>query len=74
MITTVTQKRPPQTFTPLAAQRAVPSSNGHSRLPTHEQIAKCAYDIYIEHGRADDRSEQNWLQAEEELAHASATP
>jgi len=32
------------------------------------QIAKCAYDIYIEHGRVDGRSDQNWLQAEEELA------
>ena len=74
MIPTLTQNRPSQTFTPLPAQRPVPSSNGHSRAPTHEQIAKCAYDIYIEHGRAAGRSELDWRQAEEELAHASATP
>ena len=36
--------------------------------PTHEQISQCAYDIYLEHGRAEGRSQQNWQQAEEELA------
>jgi hypothetical protein len=36
--------------------------------PTHNQIARCAYDIYVEHGRAEGRSELDWLQAEEELA------
>ena len=36
--------------------------------PTHDQIARCAYDIYLEHGRVEGRSELDWLQAEEELA------
>jgi hypothetical protein len=74
MITIVPQNRPTQTFTSLPAQRPVPSPRGPSHAPTRGQIAKCAYDIYIEHGRAEGRSEQNWLQAEEELAHASAIP
>ena len=74
MIATFTPNRPSQTFTPLPAQRPVPSPNGQPHRPTHEQIARCAYDIYIEHSRAEGRSEQNWLQAEEELAHASAIP
>ena len=73
MIPTVTQNRPPQILTPLPAQRPVPSSTGQTRAPTHEQLACCAYDVYIEHGRAEGRSKLNWLQAEEELAHASAT-
>jgi|WetSurMetagenome_2_1015567.scaffolds.fasta_scaffold980758_1 hypothetical protein len=36
--------------------------------PTHDQIAQCAYDIYIIHGRVEGRSELDWRQAEEELA------
>jgi hypothetical protein len=66
MIPTLPQNRP--------AQRPLPSSNGHPHAPTHEQIARCAYDIYLEHGRMEGRSELNWRQAEEELAHASAIP
>lgn len=69
MIPTSTAFQPSVAFLPLPAQCAFMPSNGQSRTSTHAQIAKCAYDIYIEHGRADGRSEQNWLQAEEELAH-----
>jgi hypothetical protein len=72
MIPNLTEKRPSQTFSPLPAGRAVPSPSGQFHRPTHEQIARCAYDIYIEHGRAEGRSELDWRQAEEELAHASA--
>jgi hypothetical protein len=36
--------------------------------PSHDQIARCAYDIYIAHGRVDGRSDLDWRQAEEELA------
>jgi hypothetical protein len=35
--------------------------------PTHKEIAKRAYEIYIENGRRQGHSEQYWLQAEEEL-------
>jgi hypothetical protein len=35
--------------------------------PTHEDIAKRAYEIYTRKGRRQDQSEQNWLQAEREL-------
>jgi len=34
---------------------------------THEEIAKCAYEIYVEKGCRQGQSEQNWLQAEREL-------
>jgi hypothetical protein len=34
---------------------------------THEDIARCAYAIYVERGCRQGHSEQNWLQAEREL-------
>jgi hypothetical protein len=44
--------------------------------PTHDEIARCAYDIYIAHGRVDGRSELDWRQAEEELTqtHRASSP
>ena len=36
-------------------------------LVTHEDIARHAYEIYVDTGRRQDQSEQNWLQAEREL-------
>jgi hypothetical protein len=36
-------------------------------LLTHEDIATHAYEIYVEKGCPQDQSEQNWLQAEQEL-------
>ncbi len=35
--------------------------------PTHKQIAKRAYEIYLENGHKQGQSEQYWLQAEQEL-------
>ena len=34
---------------------------------THEEIARRAYEIYVENGCRQGQSEQNWLQAEQEL-------
>jgi len=34
---------------------------------THEDIAKHAYEIYVEKGCRQGQSEKNWLQAEQEL-------
>ena len=34
---------------------------------THEDISKRAYEIYVENGCKEGQSEQNWLQAEQEL-------
>ena len=36
-------------------------------IPTHDDIAKRAYDIYVERGRKQGQCEQNWHQAELEL-------
>jgi hypothetical protein len=38
-----------------------------SVTPAHKEIAKRAYEIYIENGRRQGQSEQYWLQAEHEL-------
>ena len=35
--------------------------------PSHEDIARRAYEIHVAHGRRQGQSEQDWLQAEEEL-------
>jgi Protein of unknown function (DUF2934) len=35
--------------------------------PTHKEIARRAFEIYIENGRRQGQSEQYWLQAEQEL-------
>jgi hypothetical protein len=36
-------------------------------MPTHKEIARRAYEIYIENGHRQGQSEQYWLQAEQEL-------
>ncbi|RPJ38638.1 MAG: DUF2934 domain-containing protein [Planctomycetaceae bacterium] len=36
-------------------------------LLTHEDVARHAYEIYVEKGCQQDQSEQDWLQAEQEL-------
>lgn len=43
---------------------------GVMALPTHEEIAKRAYDIYVKNGRKQGQSSQNWHQAEQELQAA----
>lgn len=36
-------------------------------LPTHKDISRRAYEIYVKNGCRQGQSEQNWLQAEQEL-------
>jgi hypothetical protein len=35
--------------------------------PTHDDIAKCAFDIYVKTGRRQGQCTQNWHQAEDHL-------
>ena len=65
------EKRVPRPFESIQTARAVPCGNGQPCPPpprTHEEIAQCAHDIFIAHGRAEGRSELDWRQAEEQLA------
>lgn len=55
-------------FSPVAAAQAA---------PTHDQIARRAYEIYVRNGRIDGRCQRNWEQAERELrtpSEISAAP
>ena len=45
----------------------VPSTSSSPRTPSHDEIARRAYDIYLKTGSKQGRCKQNWLQAENEL-------
>ena len=36
-------------------------------MPAHDDIAKRAYEVYLDKGRQQGQCEQNWLQAEKDL-------
>lgn len=42
-------------------------SSEDSRGPTHEQIARRAYELYAQRGYVDGYAEEDWAQAEREL-------
>ena len=44
--------------------------NKNEELPTHEQIERRAYQIYLEHGFHPDNELTDWLAAEKELTEA----
>ena len=47
--------------------KAPHSGSCATAMLTHEEIARRAYEIYVEKGCPQGQSEQNWLQAEQEL-------
>jgi hypothetical protein len=40
-------------------------------MPTREDIARRAYEIYVARGKADGRATEDWMQAEHELLGAA---
>jgi hypothetical protein len=50
------------------------TGRGVIAMPTHEDIAKRAYDIYVKSGRKDGQNNENWYRAENELIHISHQP
>lgn len=42
-------------------------------VPTHDDIARCAYDLYDKRSRQEGQCEQNWLQAERDLRDKATT-
>ncbi len=48
--------------------------HGVITVPTHEEIARRAYEIYLRNGRREGQSEQNWYQAEHELRRGGRRP
>ena len=54
----------PETTEPNSAQVIRP-------YPTHEDVQRRAYEIYLSQGRTDGRDLDNWLQAEREMSQAN---
>ena len=43
---------------------------GSNATPTHEQITRRAYEIYVERGRPEGQDLEHWLEAESQLSSA----
>ncbi|PTL77664.1 DUF2934 domain-containing protein [Vitiosangium sp. GDMCC 1.1324] len=55
---------PSQQVPETSARSGVPS---HRNGPTHEQIARRAYELFLSRGASHGRHEDDWIQAEREL-------
>jgi hypothetical protein len=53
---------------PLSAKAKSVSKTATAIPPTHEQIAKRAYELYLERGSVEGHHEEDWLLAEAELS------
>lgn len=49
-----------------------PTTNTPDTEPAQDEVAKKAYAIYLKEGRPEGHAEQNWLEAEAQIAHAGA--
>ena len=54
-------------FTDPQMDAAAESGSASSQVPSHEDIARRAYDIYVKKGRPQGQCKQNWWEAEREL-------
>ena len=63
----VTRSKASQMSTMQQEHKASYPGSGSIAVLTHKEIARRAYEIYVEKGCQQDQSEQNWLQAEQEL-------
>jgi hypothetical protein len=61
--TAATQTTPP----PQQARNTANTATAATQGPTHEQIARRAYELYLARGATDGQAEQDWMQAEREL-------
>ncbi|MBX5481442.1 MAG: DUF2934 domain-containing protein [Myxococcaceae bacterium] len=59
--TTPRQRREENAATPSQPEPAEPQG------PTHEQIARRAYELWLQHGQQHGRAEEDWFQAERDL-------
>jgi hypothetical protein len=66
-----TEKKPAQTFSPVTAASQQGCAVGQPCSPTHEEIARSAYDIYVAAGRKSGHCTENWLMAERSLRQQS---
>ncbi|WP_164006793.1 DUF2934 domain-containing protein [Pyxidicoccus trucidator] len=62
-------KQTPHTPTGMSARptNTEPVNSAPRNSPTHEQVARRAYEIFLARGSTPGNSEQDWFQAEREL-------
>ena len=62
-----------KTSAPLSAKapKASAKASAPKDEPTHEQIAKRAYELYLARGSQEGNHEDDWLMAEAELRHSA---
>lgn len=61
-------------MTHMSKKKPVKTQVGEVRAPTQFEIAVRAYEIFLERGRQDGRSIEDWLQAERELSGGLKQP
>ena len=66
MITT-SEKKPVQPFMPGETLLAGSLGEGYPRQPSHDEISRSAYDIYVASGCKQGQCTKNWFQAEQSL-------
>jgi hypothetical protein len=59
----------PKTKRALTGERNVTKYTGSRDFPTRDEIARLAYQLYETRGRQDGHELDDWLSAEQELAH-----
>jgi hypothetical protein len=62
-----TQSKATQTLAAQQTHGDMRPGHGVIAVPTHDDIAMRAYDIYVKSGRKDGHCKQNWQQAEHDL-------
>jgi hypothetical protein len=53
---------------PLSAKAKATTATSSASTPTHEQISKRAYELYLERGSVEGHHDEDWLLAEAELS------
>ena len=70
----MTQSKVTQMSAMQQGQKALHPGPVAAAMPTHKDIAKRAYEIYVERDYRQGQSELNWLQAEQELKNHENWP
>lgn len=60
-------KRPPANAVETTTTSTVESAAAETRMPSHDEIARRAFELYLARGREHGRAKEDWLEAEREL-------
>ena len=67
MKTFMTESKTPQMYAGFHTSGDVHHGQATPSIPTHDEIARRAYEIYIKNGLRQGQCERNWQQAENDL-------